>query len=68
MNQSIAGEDQEQQDALKNLCRFIRNAQLHLRGFAAEIADGQKNTGEYDADWIQPAQEGNDNRCKSVTG
>src|SRR5882672_4483605 len=57
-DERIAGEHVEQQDALEHLGQVERHLERDLRAFAADEGERQEQTGDQDADRIEPAEEG----------
>src|SRR5665647_2622875 len=67
-DQGIAGQHVEQQDALEHLSEIERDLHRDLRALAADEGERQKQTGGQDADRIEPAEEGDDDRGEAVAG
>src|SRR5271155_452122 len=65
-NQRIAGQHVEQQDALEYLGEVERNFHRDLRLFAADESQRQKQSGDQDADRIEPSEEGDDDGGEAV--
>jgi hypothetical protein len=67
-NERIAGEHEEQQNALEHLGEIERHLERDLRLLAADEGQRQKQAGDQDADRIEPPQERNDDGGESVAG
>ena len=65
-DQRVAGEHVEQQDALEDLGEIERDLHRDLRLLAADEGQRQEQAGEQDADRIEPAEEGDDDRGEAV--
>ena len=65
-NQRVAGEHEEEQQALEDARDLVRDAVGDLHALAAEIGERQHEAGEDDAERIQPAEEGDDDRGEAV--
>jgi hypothetical protein len=66
VDEDVGAEQKEQQHALKDLRDRRGKAQVLLRLFAAEIEQGHQQAREKDADRIEAADEGDDDRREPV--
>src|SRR5580658_1581529 len=65
-DERVAGEHVEEQHALEDLGEVERHMQRDLRGLAAEIGQGEGKPGQQDADRIEPAEKGDDDRGEAI--
>ena len=65
-DEEVGGEQEEQQDALEDAGQRRGQAERHLHGFAAEEEQRHQQAGEHDAEGVEPADEGDDDRRKAV--
>src|SRR5262245_38017097 len=63
----VAGEDEEQEEALQDLGEVERDLHRDLCVLAADEGEGKKQAGNQDADRIEPAEEGDDDRGEAVS-
>src|SRR5690242_908399 len=66
-DQRVAGEHVEQQNALEDLGEVGRDLHRDLSGLAADEGQRQEQSGDQDADRIEPAEEGDDDGGEAVT-
>src|SRR5690606_30430265 len=67
-DQRVAGEDEEQQQPLEDAGDLLRDGVGNLHALTAEIGQRQDEAGDDDAERIEPAEEGNDDRGEAVAG
>ena len=65
-DERVAGEHVEQQDALEHLGEVERDLHRDLRLLAADEGQRQEQSGDQNADRIQPAEERDDDRGETV--
>ena len=68
MIERASRKEEEQQHALKGLNGRRGQAQHELRQLAPDIGQCHQQTGQQDADGVQPAKEGHDDRGEPVAG
>src|SRR5262245_41386487 len=66
-NEDVTGKNEEEQNALKHLGDLVGDAERHLRGFSAHIAQRQDQTRDDDTDRIEAAKEGDDDGGEAIT-
>src|SRR6185312_4608585 len=66
-DERIAGQHVEQQDALEHLGEVERHLHRDLRVLAADEGERKKETGDQNADRIEPPQKGDDDGGEAVT-
>src|SRR5580704_16375590 len=66
-DQGVAGEHVEQQDPLEDLGEIERDLERDLGALAADEGEREKQACNQDADRIEPAEEGDDDRREPVT-
>jgi hypothetical protein len=67
MDQRVAGEEGEEQQPLEHAGQRFRQAEPRLRELAADIEHAHQHRRKNDADRVQPADEGDDDRGKAVS-
>ena len=67
-DEDVGGEQEEQHHRLEDAGRRGRQPERGLRLLAADIGDREDDAGEDDADRMQPAEEGDDDRGEAVAG
>src|SRR3954469_8199029 len=65
-DQRVAGEHEEQQHALEGTDRLVGDADRRLGRLAPEIGQRQHQPGHDDAERVQPAEKGDDDRREAV--
>ena len=68
IDEDVRGEQEEEQRPLEQSSDGRRQRQVDLRRFAAEIQERHEEAREHDSQWVQPADEGDDDRGEAVTG
>ncbi len=66
-DQRIAGEDEEQEQALNDARDLVGNAHGRLYGFPSDVGQGQHEAGDQNTDWIEPSEKGNDNGGEAIS-
>src|SRR5690606_6241803 len=66
VDQDIAGQQREQQDALEDAGDGAGHAQARLGQLAADVEQGHDEAGEHDTDGMQPPHEGDDDGGEAV--
>ena len=67
-DQDVRAQEEEQQDALEDIGDGAGQAEIDLGRLAAEIGEGEQQSGEEHADRMQPAEEGDDDGGEAVAG
>ena len=67
-DQRIAGEHEEQQNALEHAGQVERQPERDLRLLAADEGERQEQPGDQNADRIEPAEKRDDDRGEAVAG
>src|ERR1700729_829775 len=65
-DQGIAGQYKKKQNALEHFGEILRHLDRDLGIFAADEGKGEKQARDQDSDWIEPAEEGDDDRREAV--
>ena len=68
VDQRVAGQQREQQQALEHAGQRLRQPEPRLRQLAADVEHAHQQRREDDADRVQPADEGDDDRGEAVAG
>jgi hypothetical protein len=66
VGEHVEGEEEEQEHPLEHLDRRRRQAEHELRQLAADVGERHQKPGQQDADRVQPAEEGHDDRGEAV--
>src|ERR1044072_1651921 len=67
-DERVAGEHEEQHDALEHLGEIERDLERDLRAFATDEGERQEQRRHQNADGMQAAEEGDDDRREAVAG
>jgi hypothetical protein len=68
VDQRVAGQQREQQQALEHAGQRLGQAQARLRQFAADVEHAHQHGREHDAHRVQPPDEGHDDGREAVAG